>query len=118
MELREVARFAHAGEERVMLVGTDEKSLVVREELSGADTQVSYGEEKHVHYVVLTPESTVSLLGHELPLNANEVPFSEVIGADDKDLADVMDELDRRELKYAYVSLGENSGLQMRPPRL
>lgn len=118
MELREVARFAHAGEERVMLVGTDEKSLIVREESTGPDTQVAFGEDKHVHYVALTPESTTELLGHDLPLRADEAPLSEFVCADDKDLTTVMDELDRRGLKYAYVSMGEKSGLQMRPPRL
>ncbi|OUO33484.1 hypothetical protein B5F84_08525 [Olsenella sp. An290] len=113
MELREIARFAHAGDVRRMLVGLDGGSLVVREDVSGPSALVAYGEEEYRLRMVIGPDALSDLLAR-VGFSGEEGLWA-YLSDEGRGLVDLMDLCDGLGISYAFSSMGPKGSLQFRP---
>lgn len=115
--MREVARFESAGDVRVMRVGSQESGAVLLEEVvAGKSCFIAYGESSHTArmiFDVTALEGLAATLGRSGGDAA--AALTEFASGEENALADLMDLCDARGVPYAYMGVGDTSGIHYRP---
>lgn len=115
--MQEVARFEDAGDTRVIRIGLQEAgSLAVEEIIAGRSCFVAYGESSHTARIVFEASTVTSLL--EALGYPGESPTDVLrgfAGKQENTLVDLMDLCDTHGVSYAYMGVGDTSGIQYRP---
>ena len=113
MEAREVARFEHAGDVRVMLLSTENGQTEVREDLSGPSAQFAYGEDERSLRVGLSDDSTQRLVAVIAAAGAG-ASLADYLANEAHDIMDLMDLCDRSAISYSFASLGSSGDVAFR----
>lgn len=115
--MREVARFESAGDVRVMRVGSQESGAVQLEELvAGKSCFIAYGESSHTArmiFDVTALEGLAATLGR--PGGDAVAALTEFGSGEENALVDLMDRCDAQGVPYAYMGVGDTSGIHYRP---
>ena len=115
--MREVARFESAGDVRVMRVGSQESGAVLLEEIvAGKSCFIAYGESSHTArmiFDVTALEGLAATLGR--PGGDAAAALTEFAGGEENALVDLMDRCDAQGVLYAYMGVGDTSGIHYRP---
>lgn len=115
--MREVARFGSAEDVRVMRVGSQESGAVLLEEIvAGKSCFIAYGESSHAARMVFDAaalEGLAAALGR--PGGDAMAALTEFANREENALVDLMDLCDARSVPYAYMGVGDTSGIQYRP---
>ena len=105
-ELVEVARFKSADDVRVVRMGRAADGPVTVEEIvTGPSCLLAYGESSHVMRVVLSG----GVAGSDYDR------LTKYLQDQDHALVDLMDLCDRMGVTYAFMGLGDASGIHFRP---
>ena len=115
--MREVARFEVAGDVRVMRVGSQESGALALEEIvAGKSCFIAYGESSHtarIIFDVAALEGLAAMLGR--PGGDAVAALTEFVSGEENALVDLMDLCDARGMPYAYMAVGDTSGIHYRP---
>lgn len=115
--MREVARFESAGDVRVMRVGSQESGAVLLEEIvAGKSCFIAYGESSHTArmiFDVAALEGLAAMLGR--PDGGAAAALREFASGEENALVDLMDLCNARGVSYAYMGIGDTSGIHYRP---
>lgn len=115
--MREVARFEAAGDVRVMRVGPQESGALALEEIvAGKSCFIAYGESSHTArmiFDVAALEGLASTLGR--PGGDAAAALTEFARGEKNVLVDLMDLCDAQGVPYAYMGVGDASGIHYRP---
>lgn len=115
--MREVARFELAGDTRVMRVGTSKAgSLVIEEIVAGKSCFIAYGESSHAARMIFdlaSLEGLAAMLGR--PGDDAAAALTEFASGEENALVDLMDLCDAHGVPYAFMGVGDTSGIQYRP---
>lgn len=118
MTLKEVARFEAAGDTRVVRAGkTASGDLAVEEVVAGPSCAIAYGESSHTMRVSFSSEVQGKVCrAIEAPIGTDPLEAVRAfLGDEDNALLDLMDACDQRGIPYAFMGMGDASGLQYRP---
>lgn len=114
--MREVARFESAGDVRVMQVGSQDSGAVLLEEIvAGKSCFIAYGESSHTArmiFDVAALEGLAAMLGRP---GGAAAALTEFASGEENALVDLMDLCDARGVSYAYMGIGDTSGIHYRP---
>ena len=115
--MREVARFESAGDVRVMRVGSQESGALALEEIvAGKSCFIAYGESSHTArmiFDVVALEGLAATLGR--PGGDAVAALTDFVSGEENALVDLMDRCDARGVPYAYMGVGDTSGIHYRP---
>lgn len=114
--MREVARFESAGDVRVMRAGTSGAgSLVIEEIVAGKACFIAYGESSHTARMIFDLASQDGLAAALGCSGEAASALEEFARQDDNALVDLMDLCDAHGVPYAFMGVGDTSGIQYRP---
>ena len=115
--MREVARFESAGDVRVMRVDSQESGAGQLEEIiAGKSCFIAYGESSHTArmiFDVAALEGLAAMLGR--PGGDAVAALTEFVRGEENALVDLMDLCDAQGVPYAYMGVGDTSGIHYRP---
>ena len=105
-KLVEVARFESADDVRVVRTGrATDGTVTIEEVVAGPSCLLAYGESSHVMRMVLSG----GIVGSDYDC------LTKYLQDQDHALIDLMDLCDRMGVTYAFMGLGDASGIQFRP---
>ena len=104
--LVDVARFESADDVRVVRAGrAADGAVTVEEVVAGPSCLFAYGESSHVMRMVLDGDA----------VGDSYAPLIEYMRSGGHALVDLMDLCDAKGVRYAFMGLGDASGIQLRP---
>lgn len=112
----EVARFEAAGDVRVMRVGSQESGALALEEIvAGKSCFIAYGESSHTARMIFDLASQDGLAAALGCSGEAAAALEEFARQEDNALVDLMDLCDAHGVPYAFMGVGDTSGIQYRP---
>lgn len=112
----EVARFEAAGDVRVMRVGSQESGALALEEIvAGKSCFIAYGESSHTARMIFDVAAQDGLAAALGCSGEAAAALEEFARQEDNALVDLMDLCDAHGVPYAFMGVGDTSGIQYRP---
>ena len=121
--MQEISRFELAGDVRVMRTGkTETGGVALEESVAGTSCLVAYGEPARRARLSFDSAMLAGLchaLGRDGGASTDDAlaALSDFARQEENELVDLMDLCDARGVAYAYLALGDSSGMSYRPAR-